>query len=534
MIRDLQTERPDAAARAQVLIVGAGAAGIVLAVELARLGRQVTLLEGGGLSLEAALQEPYRSDLDGRAHRGIHTGRFRALGGTTTMWGGQILELDDIDFSERSWVPQSGWPIAKHDLAPHYARALVLEGVAGSIPDDRSVWQRLGEPMPDFGAAGVSSKAELVSYLSRWCPEPNFARLHRRTLEESPRIDVWLHSNAVELLLEEEQVTGVRCRTLTGLEAGIDVVFRASEYVFCLGAIESARFFLQPRTSGGSLPWNRSGRLGRHFQDHIDSDAATLRPVDARALHQQSDTIFFGGYKYNPKLKLNAKAQRDAKVLNAGGTIYSASDMDATLAETKSVAKSLLRGQTSELTGAQLLRLARHAPRLARQAYRYAVEHRAWHPANAEMRLRVHCEQQPDSASAITLSGERDALGLLRTRLSWCVSAAELRTIRRFVEVARSALAGVAEVIPHPDLFAGDDRFLDRCEDSFHHMGGMRMGASATVGVVDLDLRLWGTRNAYVCSSAVFPTSGFSNPTHTLLALAARLAEHLTQVGGSA
>ena len=149
------------------------------------------------------------------------------------------------------------------------------------------------------------------------------------------------------------------------------------------------------------------------------------------------------------------------------------------------------------------------------------------------MRLRVHCEQQPDTESAITLSAERDALGLLRTQLSWCVSAAELRTIRHFVEVARVALAGVAEVVPHPDLLADDERFLERCEDSFHHMGGMRMAASAAKGVVDLDLRLWGTRNAFVCSSAVFPTSGFSNPTHTLLALAVRLVDHLAENGGA-
>jgi choline dehydrogenase-like flavoprotein len=59
-------------------------------------------------------------------------------------------------------------------------------------------------------------------------------------------------------------------------------------------------------------------------------------------------------------------------------------------------------------------------------------------------------------------------------------------------------------------------------------MGGMKMGTSAADGVVDPDLLLYGTRNVYICSSAVFPCSGFSNPTHTLLALAVRLAEHLS------
>jgi choline dehydrogenase-like flavoprotein len=70
--------------------------------------------------------------------------------------------------------------------------------------------------------------------------------------------------------------------------------------------------------------------------------------------------------------------------------------------------------------------------------------------------------------------------------------------------------------------------FLARCDDSNHHMGGMRMSTSESTGVVDTNLRLHGLNNTYICSSAVFPTSGFSNPTHTVLALAIRLCDHLT------
>ncbi len=61
-------------------------------------------------------------------------------------------------------------------------------------------------------------------------------------------------------------------RTLTGIEA----IFRARHYIFALGGIESSRFFLQPRPGG--LPWNRSGLLGQHFQDHIDCNAAAGHP----------------------------------------------------------------------------------------------------------------------------------------------------------------------------------------------------------------------------------------------------------------
>ncbi len=514
MMHDLREATPEPGTHADVLVVGAGAAGIVLAVELAQLGKRVTLLEAGGKTLEESPQDPYRSELPNRAHRGVHEGRFRVHGGTTTQWGGQILELDEADFEPHPWIPGSGWPFPKAELTRFYARALELEGVAGSMLQDAAVWQALHENPPAL--------QDLELYFSRWCPEPNFAHLHRQTLEHSPNVQVWLHANAVELQMAENAAKGLRAKTHTGRET----VFHADQYVFALGAIESSRFFLQPRAEGQN-PWNRSGLLGRHFQDHIDSDAATIRPKDPAAFHQIFDSVFLRGYKYNPKLRLTRDAQQRQQTLIAGGTAFSVSEADEALTSVKTTAKHLLRGRLKQVTGHQVGSLLRNAPLVARQSYRYAVQHRSFHPANAEIRLRVHCEQEPLSASSITLSDERDSLGLFRTRLDWRIAPTELHTIRCFVETARRALAPLGDVIPHSDLLASGDAFLAHCQDSFHHMGGTRMGSSPTNGVVDPDLRLGGTRNVSICSSAVFPTSGFSNPTHTLLALAVRLAGHL-------
>jgi choline dehydrogenase-like flavoprotein len=46
-------------------------------------------------------------------------------------------------------------------------------------------------------------------------------------------------------------------------------------------------------------------------------------------------------------------------------------------------------------------------------------------------------------------------------------------------------------------------------------------------GVVDEHTRVHGLSNLYVAGSSVFPTSGFANPTLTLVALSLRLADHL-------
>jgi glycine/D-amino acid oxidase-like deaminating enzyme len=238
----------DSTRRAEVCIVGAGAAGIVLAVELARHGKRVVLLEGGGPDVEEASQEPYQSEIAGLRHNGIHEGRFRSLGGSTTRWGGQILELDALDFEERPWIEGSGWPIAKHELAAYYARATELEGLAKVTLEDSAVWREAGLTVPEY--------AGMEPFFTRWCPETNFARLHRASLADDPRVTVWLHANAISPVWEGPRIRGIRARTLGGMER----TFEADTFIWAMGGIECSRFFLQPELA--QLPWSRRGLVG--------------------------------------------------------------------------------------------------------------------------------------------------------------------------------------------------------------------------------------------------------------------------------
>ncbi len=63
-------------------------------------------------------------------------------------------------------------------------------------------------------------------------------------------------------------------------------------------------------------------------------------------------------------------------------------------------------------------------------------------------------------------------------------------------------------------------------------MGALRMSADPDAGIVNSDCRFHGVQNLYAASSAVFPTSGYANPTLTIVALALRLADHLRAGAG--
>jgi hypothetical protein len=65
--------------------------------------------------------------------------------------------------------------------------------------------------------------------------------------------------------------------------------------------------------------------------------------------------------------------------------------------------------------------------------------------------------------------------------------------------------------------------------DGIHQVGTTRIAANAEDGVVDANLKVWGTANLYVCSSSVFPTSSQANPTFLLGVFAVRLAHYISR-----
>jgi choline dehydrogenase-like flavoprotein len=63
---------------------------------------------------------------------------------------------------------------------------------------------------------------------------------------------------------------------------------------------------------------------------------------------------------------------------------------------------------------------------------------------------------------------------------------------------------------------------------SFHQMASCRMGASPRSSVVDAEHRVWGIRGLYVADASVFPSASGVNPMLTVMAIAHRAAQMIT------
>jgi choline dehydrogenase-like flavoprotein len=138
-------------------------------------------------------------------------------------------------------------------------------------------------------------------------------------------------------------------------------------------------------------------------------------------------------------------------------------------------------------------------------------------------------EQAPNPASRVTLSSERDALGVPRARFDWQFTALDKRSMRTlYLTLGREfGQRGIGRVQLRDWLLTGDESWPSFVSGGWHDMGGTRMHDNPKQGVVDADCRVHGLSNLHIAGAGVFPTAGAANPTLTIVAMALRLADRL-------
>ena len=124
-----------------ICIVGAGPAGITMALEWINSPYKIILLEGGGFEYDERVQDLYDGKITGQPYYPMKSSRLHYFGGASGHWGGMCSTFDEIDFKKRDWVEHSGWPINLSDIEPYYKRAHPILDLA---PYDYSLayWQK--------------------------------------------------------------------------------------------------------------------------------------------------------------------------------------------------------------------------------------------------------------------------------------------------------------------------------------------------------------------------------------------------------
>jgi choline dehydrogenase-like flavoprotein len=134
----------------------------------------------------------------------------------------------------------------------------------------------------------------------------------------------------------------------------------------------------------------------------------------------------------------------------------------------------------------------------------------------------------------VLLAERTDRFGLPLLAVDWHMTDLEIKTLQVLTETVRSEFArlGLGEVLPAEWLSANS--WQEHLADCAHHCGTTRIAADPRHGVVDENCMVFGVDGLYCGGSSVFPTSGYANPTLTIVAMSIRLADHLKLALGHA
>ena len=503
-----------------VIIVGSGAAGGTLSSRLVKEGAEVLLIEGGpwintftDFNTHAIPADfiDRRVPIMKAGKEGFESERSRGVGGKTLLWNAMALRLSQRDLKGRT-LEGAGedFPFDYREIAPFYDSIEREIGVCGNrdhledLPDGiflPPAGMKCSDQILKRAAVKFGAKVIHARKATRTVPGPGRAACHYcgncmagcdvaakynasdvqiRPALKSGKLTVAANSIAYDLPVNSEnRVTGVRFlhrQTHAEGEASGRIVVVACACVQSVGLLLMSKSRRYPHGLA-----NSSGHLGKNYIPHFTATIECfLKELIGKPL--QNDEGFLD-HAYIPSFMHTRK---------------------------RDYARSF--GVNYGFHNRRAVGFARSMPGIGK-AYKDTV--RRHYPAY--LTLYPFGEMLPNGSSLDLDPEKKDAYGLPRVRRNVVFKENELKMFvdmrQRTLEILGAAGAEIISVSEEPGLN--------------HELGGCRMGTDPRKSVLDGYCRSHDISNLYVVDGSAFPSASEKNPTLTIMALAARTAEHI-------
>ncbi|MEP6747114.1 MAG: GMC oxidoreductase [Bacteroidota bacterium] len=538
-----------------VCIIGSGPAGIITALEYARLNpdKKVLLIEYG------SKVQPRENGLDNSIeiksrlnHHDPYECTNKGFGGTSATWGGRCVMYDEVDFMDRP-VLAGGctWSSGLFHEMNEYLPAAAAYFECGDPQFDL-------KDIPVFSKTSIAEKFHSNDILTdtvieRWSMPTRFGKRYAKDIADSPNLHILQGYEVRDFSApgKDGKVSSLRIRATDN--KNLEEV-KADIFVLAAGTQESTRILLRNHQLFGALGFVPDA-LGKYYQGHLSGKIASVKfygdpkKTDYGFLREQDGTFIRRRFQFSSKFLSEKNLLNTAIWLDnplyfnpkhkSGAMSFMYLAMLMPIIGKKlappAIAHSITSGKVNGV-GKHLLNILRGLPGsfftpASIFFRRYCLKRKLpgvflYSPQN-RYALHFHAEQIPFAGNTMKLKTDGETLVI-----DYSLTAADIDSVIKLHQVLDEQLraSGCGELeywFPENEL---REAIRNMSRDGIHQSGTARIANNADEGVVDASLKLWGTKNVYVCSSAVFPTSGQANPTFFLGAFAVRLAAHLTKL----
>lgn len=550
MLIDAETLPDGSTFGSDIAVVGAGPAGIVLALELAQAGYNVALLESGRFHFSEKIQNlAEASYFDPAFHSPMSECTRRQVGGTSVIWGGRCVPYDPVDFDRRSYIPHSSWPVTYEEMETYFPKAceyLFCGQAEFDIKNISNIKQKSIIP-------GLPDEQVLTSTLERWSFPTNFGKEYFNKLKHNERIKLLYGLTCTEIELNDSgsQVEALITKTLDGKTLRV----KSRKYVLAGGGLNTTRLLLaSDRQHPGGIG-NHSGLLGKFYIGHLSGDIAVVHfntsPRETIfGFDRDSDNVYLRRRFSFTRKFLHEKELTNIVAWLGSPNFYDPSHGNGILSlaylaltspllgkylTAKAIRNSLI-GKDKGNYQAHLINMLKDFAKILSFAPqfgygRYIAKRKIpalfVYSASNEYPLHYHSEQVPNPDSTVSLSDERDELGMRRLNINRRCTSQDVESI------VRSHKYWDAHLRKHGSgylKYLSDDpeaSVWQQTRDGFHQIGTTRMSDNPKTGVVGPNCNIHGFDDLFVASSSIFVTSGQANPTFMIVAFALRLADYL-------
>ncbi len=500
-----------------LLIIGCGAGGGVLAQRLARAGWRIVILERGPFWDP---DEDWVSDEEGSHHLywtdkriiggkdPVELGKNNSghgVGGSMIHYAGYVPRFHPSDFE--TWTRDGvgfDWPISYRELRPHYERVereLPVSGQDWPWGDPHSyphgphpiggaagrAWEgarahgiemRVGPVAITNGVFGNRPHCIYRGFCLQGCKVNAKASPLITHIPDAIEHGVEVRADSMAVRIEVDGSSGeVAGVTYLEVETRRERFQRAAAVAVCGYSIESPRLLLHSTSKRHSRGLgNANDQVGRYVMVQGATQVAGRFPELLRM------------YKGPPpEVSSEQFYESDAS-------------------------RGFARGFSIQTVSPLPVGWAEH---VLAAGHRGAALREYMRDYNHWAVLGALCELLPLPENRVTLSDECDQFGIPVARFDY----SQCDNDRANIEFAKKTMHAIWETAGAQDVLT-----IDRYA---HLVGGCRMGSKVETSVIDADHRVWGVPNLFVCDGSVMPTQGSANPALTIMALASRLAERL-------